>query len=199
MNNIDEPNIQKLKNAADLLLIEARRCSISRPRMGVPAMVTAFTVVLAMGEILFQENSISSSTSSTSSQPRIPKPSDREYIEAFCSGGMTYEWLVDKNDIKQNPIDILTNVRNGLSHVLSLPNNVVLIPSKKNHSNYPKEAIGIVPRLFVKAIQKRSDEIFSQLNKPKIILSNPHNVDRSFIQTDMYEGTVPYNGGGGLK
>jgi hypothetical protein len=186
----DTVEVAKLKNAGEILLAEAKRCSLSRPRMGVTAMTTAFAVVMALGEILALEKQ---SESLTNKQ----KPTDYQCIEAFCNESMTYDWLGNQNEIKQNLVKLLYNVRNSLAHALSLPDNVVLIPTKKHYSHYAKSKIGIVPGLFVEAISQRSGEIFSKWSTSTIYQSNPSNVGRSTFMVDEWSGTTPTGGGSG--
>jgi hypothetical protein len=183
----DRVDVEKLKHAVEILLGEAQRCSLIDQSMGIPAMITAFAVVMALGESLALENFGESLIGKQ-------KPEDKECIKLFCDDSMSYDWLVNQNEIKQDTVQLLYDVRNSLAHVLSLPDNVVLILTPKHHSYYDKSKIGIVPTLFVDAIKQRSGEIFNKWSTSTIYQSNPSNVERSTITVDTYLGTVPTGG-----
>jgi hypothetical protein len=195
--NLSEPiECSELKSATEQFLIEAEQCSkyYLEKRggvMGLATMTTAFAVVVTIGEILVVEKLIEKHES------RIERPSDFKCIEAFCDESMNSEWLVQHKEPKQRPVEVLTEVRNKLTHALALPKGVVLLPTKEHYLNYPEGKIGIVPSLFVEAIRERVGRIFSKWSTSTSVVHNTSKGEHLPIIIDNYFRTTSSQGGSG--
>ena len=187
--------VVELKSAAEIFLLEAEQCSkyYLEKRggvMGLATMTTAFAVVITIGEILIIEKLIEN-------HAPIERPRDCQCIKAFFDENMNSEWLVQHKEPKQSPVKVLTKVRNKLTHALSLPEGVVLLPTKEHYLDYPDGSIGIVPSLFVEAIRERIDGIFSKWSTSTSIVYNTSKGEHSPIIIDKYFGTKSSQGGSG--
>jgi len=176
--------LSQVADAANYFLDEAERCSRSEPVMGFAAMTTALACVIAIGEALVGQ----------------PRSQDHACINAFCKKMTSLDWLLSSptnQAQQQSPADILWNVRNALAHALSLPSNVVLVPTKASYADYSaKFEIGIVPSLFVEAVRKTIKEVISQ--QPTITFDptrvhKPLQIDRSPVKVDSLpsSGSMP--------
>ena len=136
-------NISDVRESAHLFLDEADICANHSPKvLGFAAMTTTLSCVIAFGEAL------------------IGRANIKENMKAFCSNMTNYDWLL--NDQGQTKAyDVLTDVRNGLSHVLSLPGKVWLVRTKEDFkaTGEHKDQIGIVPSLFVRSVRETIDNI----------------------------------------
>ena len=180
-NNQRVRTVSQVAEAAENFLNEAERCSRSDPVMGFAAMSTAFACVIAIGESLVGQ----------------PRAKDHACINAFCRKMSSFDWLLtsqNNQSQQQIPAEILWNVRNALVHALSLPSNVVLVPTKESFADYSsKFEIGIVPNLFVQVVRKTVQEVISQ--QPAITFDptrvhKPLQIDRSPVKVD----TLPSSG-----
>jgi hypothetical protein len=139
------------KKSADLYLEEAKLCATCIPRvLGFAAMSLTLACVVSIGEALTGK----------------ARDSDENCITAFCGKLVTCDWLLSHQGqvSNQSPAQILSRVRNALVHALSLPNDVCLVPTPEAfYSAYsPQYSVGIVPSLFVGAVQRTIDDIVQQ-------------------------------------
>jgi hypothetical protein len=186
---IDTVKVSELKEAAEKFLVEAEQCSkyhLEKDEgvMGLATMTTAFAIVITIGETLVIQNLIEN-------HDTIKRPRDFQCIEAFCDEKMNSGWFVQDKEPKQGTLELLTRVRNDLTHKLSLPRGVVLLPTKDQYPIYPKGTIGIVPSLFVEAIKERTARIFSEWSTPTISIFNPSKAEFSPIMINSNFGTTP--------
>jgi hypothetical protein len=136
-------NISEVRASAYLLLDEANICANHSPKvLGFAAMMTTLSCVIAFGEAL------------------IGKANIEKSIEAFCGKMTNYDWLLNARE-QRNSVEVLTSIRNGLAHVLSIPNNICLIPTTEDFevAAAHKGKIGIVPSLLVHSVQETIDNI----------------------------------------
>ncbi len=138
---VSAPNDPTLKEAKENLLIllnDARKCAeyqytdnIGRPRsLGIPAMSTALSVLVALGEVLYDQDE-------KSKRKRIP--SDEDSIRRICpkllSCSDVKKWYYSPALTEEVICDDLWKIRNGIVHAAALPDNIELNANNNWNSN----------------------------------------------------------------
>jgi len=128
-----------------LCIGEARACATIRKEdgvnvLGMAAMSTLFSCVLAVGEAVLTK-----------------RGRDCEVIAAFCREmADSQSWLIHPQGRRADAAtvsDVLTSLRNGLAHALSVPDGIKLLPDKCGTEGLPPDCWGIVVRDFVDAVE----------------------------------------------
>ncbi|MEA5077524.1 MAG: hypothetical protein VB013_03050 [Anaerolineaceae bacterium] len=114
---------QYLRNSEPTLMrfIEESKISLSQD-CGFSSILTLFSVILVVGESLL---------------PKNKDVSDYQCIESFLREVTDFTWLKKVNGSflsTEETIQLITEVRNGLTHDISLPQGVILVKDSSNVS-----------------------------------------------------------------
>jgi len=138
--------IKQAEKSIKRFIIEAKKCS--KEELGFSSLLTAFPIMLCVAEAI------------------IGTKTDKELISWFIDKCKAKNKWIKKegNDVLTNDevFELITGVRNGLVHELSLPTNVVLVGRINRNIKRINELIYIDIVSFIDDLQKTTIELIQK-------------------------------------
>jgi hypothetical protein len=194
---VDIP-IKELRESAILLLEEAdvccesevTRCDGQTGICGYSAVIVTLSCVMAFGEILLRDDKRCWDWTHKDGLG-VRRCIDRFHKEM---AKVDIDWVSNLGD--QPEVDILVEIRNGLSHLLSLPTDVVLLSSFENPPpENCSDRVIIVPKRLVDAVRDTIEGICRDY--PGVVIENVEGT-KGFVSIlgEAFEGAFTVSASG---